>query len=83
MTRCEIRAQNLLISLHRCFVCEINKIQATQEVVTRVPESTQEEMKAAVTAASNAFKTWRETPIPARVRIMFNLQQLISKNIVR
>jgi len=53
---------------------------ATNEVVARVPEATQEEMRQAVDAASKAFKTWRETPITARVRIMFNLQQLIVKH---
>eukprot|EP01116_Phalansterium_solitarium_P005407 TRINITY_DN16_c0_g1_i1.p1 TRINITY_DN16_c0_g1~~TRINITY_DN16_c0_g1_i1.p1 ORF type:complete len:526 (-),score=119.20 TRINITY_DN16_c0_g1_i1:139-1716(-) len=53
---------------------------ATQEVVTRVPEATQEEMRSAVDAAQRAFKTWGETPISSRVRIMFNFQQLIVKN---
>jgi len=53
---------------------------ATNEVVCRTPEATQEEMRAAVDAASKAFQSWRETPISARVRIMFNLQQLIVKH---
>jgi malonate-semialdehyde dehydrogenase (acetylating)/methylmalonate-semialdehyde dehydrogenase len=53
---------------------------ATNEVVCRTPEATQEEMRAAVDAASKAFPSWRETPISARVRIMFNLQQLIVKH---
>lgn len=50
---------------------------ATQEVVTRVPLATQDEMKAATQAASNAFKTWRETPVSSRQRVMFKFQQLI------
>lgn len=54
---------------------------ATQELVTRVPEATQEEMQAATDAASKAFQTWKETSISARIRIMFNLQQLITKNL--
>jgi len=53
---------------------------ATQEVVCRTPESTQEEMRQAVESADRAFKTWRETPISARVRVMFNYQQLITKH---
>jgi malonate-semialdehyde dehydrogenase (acetylating)/methylmalonate-semialdehyde dehydrogenase len=53
---------------------------ATQEIVAKVPETTQEEMKAAVEAASNAYHLWKETPISARIRYMFNLQQLITKN---
>jgi len=53
---------------------------ATNEVIARCPEATQDEMKAAVSAAAAAFPKWRETPISARVRIMFNLQQLIIKH---
>eukprot|EP01118_Nematostelium_gracile_P009887 TRINITY_DN3351_c0_g1_i1.p1 TRINITY_DN3351_c0_g1~~TRINITY_DN3351_c0_g1_i1.p1 ORF type:complete len:521 (-),score=175.85 TRINITY_DN3351_c0_g1_i1:34-1596(-) len=53
---------------------------ATQEVVTRVPETTQEEMQDAVKSASKAFQTWKETPIGVRSRIMINLQQLITKH---
>jgi len=53
---------------------------ATQELVTRVPESTPEEMEAAAKSASEAFKLWKETPIPARQRVMFNLQALIRQN---
>eukprot|EP01112_Ceratiomyxa_fruticulosa_P012637 TRINITY_DN350_c0_g1_i3.p1 TRINITY_DN350_c0_g1~~TRINITY_DN350_c0_g1_i3.p1 ORF type:complete len:556 (-),score=143.76 TRINITY_DN350_c0_g1_i3:104-1771(-) len=53
---------------------------ATQEVVTRVPHSTQEEMNAAVDAASKAFPAWRETSVSNRVRIMFNYVNLLNKN---
>lgn len=53
---------------------------ATQEVVTRVPEATQEEMRAAVESAQRAFRTWGETPVSSRARVMFNLQQLIVKH---
>lgn len=53
---------------------------ATQEIVTRVPEATQSEMKAAVDAASEAFKTWGTTPVSVRQRVMFELQRLIREN---
>jgi len=53
---------------------------ATQEVIARVPEATQEEKEAAVEAASKAFKSWSETPLPSRARVMFNFQQLIQKH---
>jgi len=53
---------------------------ATQEVVSLVPEATQEEMRHAASVSQNAFNSWRETPITARARIMFNLQQLIQKH---
>lgn len=53
---------------------------ATNEVVTRVPEATQDEMEAAVNAAANAFPSWSETSILARQQVMFKLQQLIKEN---
>jgi len=53
---------------------------ATQEVVTRVPIATPEELKAATDAASRALKTWSTTPISSRQRIMFNYQKLIRDN---
>lgn len=57
-------------------------LQATNEVVTRVPEATQDEMNAAVNAASAAFPAWSETSILARQQVMFKLQQLIKENMV-
>ncbi|KAK3751859.1 hypothetical protein QZH41_009666 [Actinostola sp. cb2023] len=53
---------------------------ATNEVVTKVPEATQDEMEAAVNAASAAFPAWSETSILARQQVMFKLQQLIKDN---
>ncbi len=53
---------------------------ATQEVLGRVPMATLEEVDAAIAAAQEAFKTWRLTPIQARMRIMLKLQDLIRNN---
>lgn len=53
---------------------------ATQEVVARVPFATQEEMNLAVASAKKAFKTWRNTSLSARMRIMLKFQQLIRDN---
>merc|ERR1712137_591423 len=53
---------------------------ATQEVVSRVPESTQEEMLEAVTAAEEAFKTWSQTSVASRSRIMFRFRNLIEQH---
>lgn len=53
---------------------------ATQEVVSRVPLTTAEEFKAAVSAAKQAFPSWRNTPITARQRVMFKLQELIRRD---
>ncbi|CAN1332619.1 Methylmalonate-semialdehyde dehydrogenase [acylating], mitochondrial [Linum perenne] len=41
---------------------------ATQEVVSQLPLTTNEEFKAAVSAAKTAFRSWRNTPITTRQR---------------
>lgn len=53
---------------------------ATQEVIGRVPFATIQEVDAAIQAAQDAFATWRQTPIQARMRIMLKLQDLIRAN---
>jgi len=53
---------------------------ATNEVVSRVPCATQEEMQAASDAASEAFKTWSQTSVLTRQQLMFKFQQLIKDN---
>jgi malonate-semialdehyde dehydrogenase (acetylating)/methylmalonate-semialdehyde dehydrogenase len=54
---------------------------ATQETIARVPFSTQDELEAAVAAAKAAFKTWRQTPVPARQAIFFKIRQLLHENL--
>jgi len=44
------------------------------------PESTTEEMNQAVASSVKAFSTWKNTPVSTRVRLLFNLQQLIIKH---
>lgn len=53
---------------------------ATQQVLARVPFATASEVDAAVTAAHQAFQTWRHTPIGTRMRIMLKLQALIREH---
>lgn len=53
---------------------------ATQEIIGRVPFATVQEVDAAIQAAQDAFATWRQTPIQARMRIMLKLQDLIRAN---
>jgi len=54
---------------------------ATQEVVTRVPQSTQAEMEEAVESAKAAFRTWSKTSPLQRQQVMFRYQQLIKENL--
>lgn len=53
---------------------------ATQELVTRVPQATQQELEEAVKSAEYAFKDWRKTSLLSRQRIMLDLQQAIRDN---
>ncbi len=56
---------------------------ATNNLVTRVPQMTDEEMKAAVASAEKAFPAWRDTSIMRRQQIMFKFVQLIKDNMDR
>jgi len=50
---------------------------ATQEVIAKVPQTTDDEINQAVAAAQTAFETWRKTPITTRARIFLKYQSLI------
>jgi malonate-semialdehyde dehydrogenase (acetylating)/methylmalonate-semialdehyde dehydrogenase len=56
---------------------------ATQEVIARVPFATADEVNAAVRSAHEAFATWKNTSVGARIRIMLKLQALIRENMSR
>ena len=75
ITPCNISVSDLVF-------CSFFFLQATQEVLTRVPEATNEEMLAAVAAAKEAFPAWSKTSIMTRQGIMFRLQNLIKENMV-
>lgn len=53
---------------------------ATNNLVTRVPQMTDEEMRAAVASAEKAFKSWKNTTVLARQAIMFRFVSLIREN---
>lgn len=53
---------------------------ATNNLVTRVPQMTDEEMKAAVASAEKAFESWSQTTVISRQQIMFRFVQLIREN---
>ncbi|CAL4130432.1 unnamed protein product [Meganyctiphanes norvegica] len=54
---------------------------ATNEVVSRVPKSTQGEMEAALESAKSAFKSWSKTSVLTRQQVMFKYQEIIKSNI--
>lgn len=53
---------------------------ATNNLVTRVPQSTDEELKAAVQSAEKAFPAWKATSIIARQQILFKFTALIREH---
>ncbi|KAI1459370.1 methylmalonate semialdehyde dehydrogenase [Annulohypoxylon moriforme] len=53
---------------------------ATNHLVTRVPQNTDEELRAAVESAQKAFPGWRNTSVLARQQIMFKFVALIREN---
>ncbi|RFU32016.1 hypothetical protein B7463_g4329, partial [Scytalidium lignicola] len=53
---------------------------ATNNLVTRVPQSTDAELNAAVESAQKAFPAWKNTSVMARQQIMFKFTQLIREN---
>lgn len=57
--------------------------QATNEVIGKVPVTTEKEMKQAAESAQEAFKAWRNTPVTARARKMFEYRDRIVKNLDR
>ncbi|UOR11453.1 CoA-acylating methylmalonate-semialdehyde dehydrogenase [Halobacillus amylolyticus] len=50
---------------------------ATGEIIAHVPISSQEDVDHAVKIADEAFKDWKEVPVPKRARILFKYQQLL------
>ncbi len=53
---------------------------ANQDVIAEVPCATPEEMKQAIESAKEAFETWKDTPVPTRMRIMLKYQQLLKEH---
>ncbi len=53
---------------------------ATNNLVTRVPQSTDAELRAAVDSAEKAFPAWRATSVLHRQQVMFKFVALIREN---
>ncbi|BBK33028.1 malonate-semialdehyde dehydrogenase (acetylating)/methylmalonate-semialdehyde dehydrogenase [Stella humosa] len=53
---------------------------ATGEVTARVPLATQQELDAAVAAATAAWPAWAATPPLRRARVMFKFKEILERN---
>lgn len=56
---------------------------ATNEVISKVPLSTQQEMEDAVAAAKEAYKSWSQTSLISRQQYLFKYQNLVKSNMKR
>ena len=53
---------------------------ATQEVIAQAPNTTPDEMHTAIASAAEAFKTWKNVPVPERCRMMLRYQALLKEH---
>ena len=53
---------------------------STGEIIARTPSCTKQEMADAIAAAKSAYPGWSETPVTKRVQYMFQLRDLITRN---
>lgn len=53
---------------------------ANQELLAKVPCATEQEVKTAIDSAQEAFKTWRNVPVPERARIMMKYAALLKEH---
>ncbi|MFC5531908.1 CoA-acylating methylmalonate-semialdehyde dehydrogenase [Cohnella yongneupensis] len=53
---------------------------ATGETIAYVPLSAQADVDRAVAVANEAFREWRNVPVPRRARVLFRYQQLLSEH---
>ncbi|KAJ3105118.1 Methylmalonate-semialdehyde dehydrogenase [acylating] mitochondrial [Phlyctochytrium bullatum] len=60
-------------------ICACSLVQATNEVVTLVPQATPEELRYSSEVAQSAFKSWKKSSVLTRQRVMLNLQALIRE----
>lgn len=53
---------------------------ATNEVIARAPCTTDAEMRRAIDNAGEVFKSWKETPVSERARVMMRYQALLKEH---
>jgi malonate-semialdehyde dehydrogenase (acetylating) / methylmalonate-semialdehyde dehydrogenase len=53
---------------------------ATNQLLTRVPISSREDVDLAVAAAKEAFAKWKKVPVPKRARVLFKYHYLLIEN---
>ena len=54
---------------------------STGEVIARAPQCTAQEVESAITAATEAYPAWADTPVIRRVQVLFRMKALVEKNL--
>jgi len=54
---------------------------ATQEVLSRVPQSSRDDVDSAIKAASKSYKDWRNVPPTERIQYLFKLKTLMEDHL--
>ena len=52
----------------------------THEVLAECPDSTPDDVKRAINAASTAYVEWRQTPVLSRTRYLMTFKSLLEEN---
>jgi len=52
----------------------------TGEVIAKSPCCTEDEVNRAVDAAQRAFPSWRDTPVMARVQVLYRFKRILEEN---
>lgn len=52
---------------------------STGQVMAEAPRCSAGEVNKAIAAAAEAYPAWRDTPLSARVQIMFQFKQLVER----
>ncbi|CCH46786.1 methylmalonate-semialdehyde dehydrogenase [Wickerhamomyces ciferrii] len=53
---------------------------ATDQIISKVPQSTDQELNEAIESANTTFKTWKHTSIIKRQQLVFKFVELLKKN---
>ncbi len=54
---------------------------STGEVIALAPQCTPDEVESAITAASEAYPAWADTPVSRRVQVIYKMKALVDKNL--
>ncbi|MEO0311129.1 MAG: hypothetical protein RIQ89_786 [Bacteroidota bacterium] len=69
----------LIAPINNLYFDNINP--ATGQIYAQIPDSTTDDVALAITAATNAFPLWSQTPAAKRSKVLLKIAELIEKNL--